>query len=329
MNHTSRSMVLVIVGVLATLSGCQNEERGVLKAEHDLAKARDDGARAVADARKKAGEDLRQAREGAAQELRGAGREALGNIATARQDAEQARRQALAPPPEILDRIAAVVQRPGLGLISGHVRVSGTTAPPVTPLARTSGCDGMPANDQNFVVNADRTLQNVIVRLTGNVQGPEEVPGGALEIEQVDCMFSPRVAAIVAGQTIDVARVSGVLKVPTLPGSGPFARAQLGGTSVAIQVTRSGGLLTFQDPARPWMRAYVMVLNHGHFAVTDDAGAFTLGNLSPGLYSVESWQERLGRKTARATVLPDRAATLDFTYSGTELGTFADARIPR
>lgn len=355
------TMFVAVFGLLAPLAGCENDQQEAMEAERDLAEARREGAQDVAKARQEASQDLREARQEAAQDLNKAAREAAQdvnavqrevaqdlnaaqreasqevaeaqrdaheNVAEAQHDVAEAVRDAQQP--GLGTRIAnAITQHAGMGSVHGKIMLTGATAPTPTPLARVAGCDGMPANDENIVVNSNHTLRNVIVRLVGNVPGPVDVPSDTLDIDQDDCMFSPRVAAIVAGQTIQVERTNGELTVPTLRGTGPFARAQLGATPLETQVSPSGGLITFRDPARPWMRAHVMVLNHDHFDVSDNDGEFTLANVPPGTYAIESWQEQLGRKTSRVIVRADQVSNVDFNYTGTETGGFADARTAR
>ena len=47
-----------------------------------------------------------------------------------------------------------------------------------------------------------------------------------------------------------------------------------------------------------WMNAYVGVLEHPFFAVTDANGRFSIPQLPPGTYTIETWHERLGTQTA-------------------------------
>jgi hypothetical protein len=63
-----------------------------------------------------------------------------------------------------------------------------------------------------------------------------------------------------------------------------------------------------------WMSAWIMVVDHPYHAVTDANGKFTITEVPPGTYTVEFWQEALGKQTAQVTVAVGAAATLDFKY---------------
>ena len=41
----------------------------------------------------------------------------------------------------------------------------------------------------------------------------------------------------------------------------------------------------------PWMKAYIGVMKHPFFAVSDDDGAFEIKGVPPGTYTVVAWRE--------------------------------------
>jgi len=41
-----------------------------------------------------------------------------------------------------------------------------------------------------------------------------------------------------------------------------------------------------------WMSTYAGIVDHPFFAVTDDAGKFSLKGLPPGKYTIAAWHER-------------------------------------
>ena len=59
-------------------------------------------------------------------------------------------------------------------------------------------------------------------------------------------------------------------------------------------------MVPFKCDVHGWMNAYVGVLEHPYFAVTDKDGKFTLKGLPPGTYTIEAWHEKLGTQTARS-----------------------------
>jgi Carboxypeptidase regulatory-like domain len=64
-----------------------------------------------------------------------------------------------------------------------------------------------------------------------------------------------------------------------------------------------------------WMHAYIGVVEHPFFAVTDSNGRFSISNLPPGTYTVEVWQERFGPRSQQITVAPKETKEVTFTYT--------------
>jgi galactose mutarotase-like enzyme len=62
----------------------------------------------------------------------------------------------------------------------------------------------------------------------------------------------------------------------------------------------------------PWMGAYIGVMNHPYFAVTDENGNFTIKNLPAGEYTLKAWHERLPAKTATIKVGEDGETSVNF-----------------
>jgi plastocyanin len=73
-------------------------------------------------------------------------------------------------------------------------------------------------------------------------------------------------------------------------------------------------MVRFMCNVHGWMAAYVGVVAHPFFAVTDDAGKFELKGLPPGTYTIEAWHEKFGRQTGKVTVGERQAQTAAFTF---------------
>ena len=57
-------------------------------------------------------------------------------------------------------------------------------------------------------------------------------------------------------------------------------------------------MVPFKCDVHGWMNAYVGVLDHPYFAMTDKDGKFELKGLPPGTYTIEAWHEKLGTDDA-------------------------------
>jgi hypothetical protein len=62
------------------------------------------------------------------------------------------------------------------------------------------------------------------------------------------------------------------------------------------------------------MTGYVAVAGNPFFAVTGEDGTFKIQDLPAGTYTLETWHERYGTKTAEVTVADEKPATIAFQY---------------
>ncbi len=62
----------------------------------------------------------------------------------------------------------------------------------------------------------------------------------------------------------------------------------------------------------PWMGAYIAVLDHQYFGVSDEAGEFEIPNLAAGEYTVEAWHEIYGTQTK--TISVGEKTTMTFVF---------------
>ena len=63
------------------------------------------------------------------------------------------------------------------------------------------------------------------------------------------------------------------------------------------------------------MGAYVQVMSHPFFDVTEQDGGFNLANLPAGSYEVTTWHEKLGRSTQTVEVTDGQSVELNFALS--------------
>jgi hypothetical protein len=64
-----------------------------------------------------------------------------------------------------------------------------------------------------------------------------------------------------------------------------------------------------------WMNAWIGVLDHPFYAVSDDKGSFTIKNLPAGDYELEAWHEKFGTQTMLKVGASD-SKTADFSFTG-------------
>jgi hypothetical protein len=179
--------------------------------------------------------------------------------------------------------------------VRGKVVLVGT--PPaekeITPLRNDPNCGRLhpePVFTRHYVVAADGGLANVFVYVTNAVGElpaftmPSKVP----LLDQVGCLYQPYVIGVMTGQPLMIRNTDGFMhninysaSTTGSPANRPFNIAQAGQGQVDT--------VTFKNPelfgklacnVHPWMFAYIGVVEHPWFAVTDEKGEF---DLPPGL----------------------------------------------
>lgn len=199
----------------------------------------------------------------------------------------------------------------------GDAPKNGTLSMVADPYCKDAG-EGLKA--ERVVVDGNGGLRDVLIHVTEGLEDYtfDWVREAAL-IDQVNCVYVPHVVAIRAYQPLTFrnsdltthnvntrASAQGFNKTTTSKGSEftwQFKKPELG--------------LRTKCDVHPWMNAYIHVLDHPYFAVTDAAGKWTFPRaLPPGTYTIEALHPTEGKKTAKVTIEAGKAASaLDFQFN--------------
>jgi hypothetical protein len=60
------------------------------------------------------------------------------------------------------------------------------------------------------------------------------------------------------------------------------------------------------------MSSFIIVKENPYFTVTDEKGNFRIDNVPAGKYTIEVWQEKVGKRKSEVTVKPKEDAVVDF-----------------
>jgi plastocyanin len=209
-----------------------------------------------------------------------------------------------------------------LGAIEGRVVLEGD-APERVPLRRGSDpfCARTEMLSETVVASADGGLQDVFVRVHGEElkAPPSREP---VVIDQTECMYRPRVQGAVAGQTLRVKNSDATLhnvhaREMTLErGAGPtlYNLAQPAGSGDIEQPIAASEVLELRCDLHSWMRAFVIVSDHPHFATTEEDGRFRIDNVPVGTYELQLWHELYGAKTVEVIVEEGETAEVELSY---------------
>jgi Carboxypeptidase regulatory-like domain len=232
------------------------------------------------------------------------------------------------PAPNSVAKTAAKVPLPsaddaGGAKLSGRVTYRGT--PParrVINMTKDAKCIELhgdkPVLDEDLIVSKSGGLSNVFVRVQrGAPKKDYPLPEEPAVLNQKDCMFHPRVQGVRVGQRLLVGNGDPVThNVRSFPVLNPaFNFGQPPDTDPRERVfEKAEREIEIQCDFHLWMHAYVFVMEHPFFSVTDDDGTFAIEGLPPGKYTLEAWHEKLGRQRQTVTVGDDDLVDVNFTY---------------
>ena len=218
------------------------------------------------------------------------------------------------------------------GAVKGVVRFTGAK-PDRKPLAGLAGnayckeqCKaGEAPLEEKWVFGkngADETLVNVLVYVSKGLEGRAfEPPKTPVVLDQVACVYTPHVVAVMVGQTLEVRNSDATLhNVMTMPRKNkPFNEGMpVKGGKLEKVFTQPEMKVDLRCFLHPWMLAWVHVMEHPYYAVTGEDGTFTIRGLPPGDYEISVLHETSRfQPTANAikvTVTEGGTATADFTY---------------
>jgi plastocyanin len=209
------------------------------------------------------------------------------------------------------------------GAFAGRIVFAGT--PPQAQVLRMGtdaaciqGAAPNPVSDA-VLINSTGGLANVFVHVKDGID-PDlgfDVPTTAVILDQKGCVYSPRVVGVRVGQTLDIVNSDPTMhNVHALPTKNQeFNRGQpMQGVRNKEVFTVPEVMVRFMCNVHNWMAAYVGVLPHPFFAVTDADGRFEIKGLPPGTYTIEAWHEKFGTREGQVTIKTGETAALDLTF---------------
>ncbi len=211
------------------------------------------------------------------------------------------------------------------GTVTGKINFKG--AKPVPAMIKMNAdpkCVKMHAGkdvaSQQIVVNPNNTLEYAFIYVKKGLEGKKfPTPSTKVTIDQQGCMYHPHVFGMMAKQQIEITNSDATLhNIHALPkNSSPFNIAQPNkGMRLTKTFDKPEVMVKVKCEVHNWMAAYIGVLDHPFYSVSDDKGNFTIKDLPPGTYELEAWHEKFGSQTMSVTVGASETKTVDFTFGG-------------
>jgi len=176
-----------------------------------------------------------------------------------------------------------------------------------------------PVSSEMLVLGEGKTMGNIFVHVVGGLKQKEyPVPTDPVVLDQKGCMYRPHVLGVMVGQPVKILNPDGTLH-------NVHAMTKVNDEfNVAMPKFRKELTRTFDKPefmlkmkcdVHPWMGAYVSVMTHPYFSVTQEDGVYTIANLPAGAYELEIWHEKLGIKKASVNLLEGETKEVNVALS--------------
>jgi plastocyanin len=176
-----------------------------------------------------------------------------------------------------------------------------------------------PQFQETYTVGSDgKSLANVFVYVKDGLGNyVYDTPTEPVKIDQQACRYHPHVFGIRVGQPLEIVNSDDTLhNIHAMPkGNTEFNTGQpIKGMKTTHTFDKPEIMVPFKCDVHGWMNAYVGVLDHPYFAVTDQDGKFDLKTLPPGTYTIEAWHEKLGTQEQKVTIGEKETKDVMFTF---------------
>ena len=172
---------------------------------------------------------------------------------------------------------------------------------------------------EDVALNPDSSLLNVFVYISAGLAPQHDAaPVEPKILDQRHCRYSPHVLGIQIGQTLKILNSD-----PTFHNVHAAAQKNkafnLGMSKVEKVKTRIFDQVEVMIPLRcnvhPWMSAYIGVVDHPFYGVTDSTGSFKLQAVPAGEYVITAWHEVFGRVEQKIKLAEKETKTLEFIFT--------------
>ena len=232
---------------------------------------------------------------------------------------DRAAKEPAAPRP--VTQTPAVNPEPeGIGSIRGRIISAGgaSTQEEVNSSADPVCSAHGPIYSQEKVVSANGGVRYSFVYLKAGIKGNFPVPQQPVVVDQKGCAYEPHVMGLQVNQPLEILNSDSTLhNVHAIPQTNtPFnVGMPLQGMKSSKKFSRPEVMVKIKCDVHPWMSAYVGVLEHPFFSVTDENGSFVINNVPAGHYIIAFWHESFGTQEKEIDVLPSKEVQADFSIS--------------
>lgn len=204
------------------------------------------------------------------------------------------------------------------GTVVGNVKYMGTlTAPSLDLHGAWELSNTSETPSEKLIVNKiNDGLKCAVVSITDITKGKKKViPAIRPLIDQQRNTFIPRITAILTGTTIDI--LNGDEELHNVHTRSIKNQPFNFGTTYKQRISKKFDypeIIKLTCDIHKKSYAWIVVLDHPYFDITDKRGYFEICDIPPGTYKFQVWHEELGNREKEVTIHPKEIANVEFIY---------------
>jgi len=206
-----------------------------------------------------------------------------------------------------------------VGTLKAMVKLDGTPPPNKRLDVGTCTTESKAPVYADTVLVKDGKLKNAFVWLKsglGSYKSPPPPPS-VVVMDQNGCVYTPHVVGARVGQEVYFLNSDPVLhNVRTVAEANPTFNEMMPTKDMRLSktFTKQEVPVRAKCDVHPWMSAFIGVVDHPFFAVSNEAGEIVLNNVPEGEYEIEAWHEAFGRETKKVTVKARQSVDVTLTF---------------
>ena len=156
--------------------------------------------------------------------------------------------------------------------------------------------EGQPVFNESFKINEEQYMENVMVWVI-NPKHTSGIPETSVELDQLGCAYVPHVSGIMKGQNLIIKNSDQTLhnihSMSEVNSNFNFAMPSKSDPSSKI-FNQTESPFYIKCDVHPWMKSWMVVLDHPYWSATDKDGNYTIGldGLETGEYELCFWHEK-------------------------------------
>ena len=209
------------------------------------------------------------------------------------------------------------------GTLSGKITYLGEVSKPqkLMVIKDVKVCSKMDHFDERLVVGEENGIKDVVVWLD-RVEGGMSIDslGKEFILDQKVCTYKPHVLIVPVNTPVKILNNDKILHNIHTYGvkNKPVNLAQPRFKKTLRMTFKEPEKVQVRCDVHGWMSAWIIVVEHAYYTVTNEKGEYSLDGIPQGTYTLKFWQESLGERTSEVTIGEEKNVQIDYAFEAAE-----------